>query len=257
MRSVSSLSSFDDTEETKQETQEFSKVPPGTVYQTCVNTLEGSTRRDFVWTDEQSLDGVKGADLWAMAEKNIEFHNISSVLVGLEGTAPQMKSPFGVVHDTSGASAKISALGNRKWSSYRKNHAHQVPSSEGGMRLRIDRSTFQDLQDICESIDLADSSVDISTQQHVFNRDTLARRQAEKILFKELLSGNGREARQALEAARKRYATDSKRPDRVFKAIHAGDTRADGGKNAKAEAGAAGNSLVGVLGLGTSRRTKR
>jgi len=239
MRSVSSLSSTGDEED---------KRPLATAYQICTNSLDGTRRRDFVWVDEFALEGVKGAELWVLAERNFEFHNVSSVLLGLEGTAPNMKSPFGVTHDASGASAKISALGNRKWSSYRKNHAHQVPSSEGGMRVRIDRSTFQDLLDLCESIDLVDPSVDVSSQQLVFSRCALAQRHEEKELFKELLAGNGREARQALECARKRHAADLRRPDRVFKAIHAGEDSRSGSDKSLRSGGASPTSSHAVGG---------
>ncbi|CAD7935786.1 unnamed protein product [Amoebophrya sp. A25] len=46
---------------------------------------------------------------------------LSSLLVGIENTAPQQKSPFaGVSHGTSGKSNTVSARGSRKWDAFEK-----------------------------------------------------------------------------------------------------------------------------------------
>ncbi|CAJ1356290.1 unnamed protein product [Effrenium voratum] len=101
---------------------------------------------NFVWLPENMLQGVKGGDLWEQAQKHQEQHRVCSVLLGLEGTAPQMKSPFGVEHDGSGKSAPISALGNYKWSTYRSNNALQVPADHGGLRMNITKAMFEELR---------------------------------------------------------------------------------------------------------------
>ena len=105
-----------------------------------VTVSDSGKRTELTWLQEKDvLDQVQGAKLWRDAKHEEIGHRISSALLGLEGSAPNMESPFNVEHNLGGKSAKISAVGNRKWRAYRTNNALQIPSDFGGMRLKITR----------------------------------------------------------------------------------------------------------------------
>lgn len=184
-------------------------------------------RVSFLWIAEQgsaqpSIQEVHGTELWVEARKREERHKVSSVLIGLEGTAPQRKSPFGVEHDASGQSAKVSAFGGRKWRAYRKNNALQIPSDEGGMHLRITRRMFKEFMDTCDMLSLVDPSMDLMPkEERFFSRGELERRHLEKELFKQVMSGNGRQAKQVVEAT-KDYCSTLRTPARAYKAVSSG-----------------------------------
>jgi len=155
---------------------------------------------NFVWLPENMLQGVKGGDLWEQAQKHQEQHRVCSVLLGLEGTAPQMKSPFGVEHDGSGKSAPISALGNYKWSTYRSNNALQVPADHGGLRMNITKAMFEELRRTCEKMDLLHPSLDLTLEPKApRGRELLEQRFAEREIFKRILSSNAADARSVIE----------------------------------------------------------
>merc|ERR1712154_278579 len=102
--------------------------------------------------------------MWTRAQKRQEYHKISSVLLGLEGSAPLTKSPFGGVHDSSGKSKDVSVTGGRKWRAYRANGALQIPADYGGMRVKITRDSFAELRDVSRIIDLRDPTLDIDLE---------------------------------------------------------------------------------------------
>lgn len=159
-----------------------------------------SSSSEFIWLPEAQLAGVKGANLWDQALKHQERHRVCSVLLGLEGSAPSMKSPFGIEHDGSGKSAPISALGNCKWSFYRLNNALQVPADQGGMRMVINRAMFDDVRRTCERLDLLDPSFDIvKGSGQSLTRDVTDHRFAEREFFKRLLSTNAVDAKNVVE----------------------------------------------------------
>jgi len=144
---------------------------------------------------------------------------LASVLVGLEGAAPGMKSPFGNEHDVKGTSAEISALGNRKWRFYRAQGALQIPSDVGGLRMRITRRTFLDVVSTCEHLDLSSCSTDLAaSHKHGLPRWLLDQRFAERELFKSLLGGSGREALEALTWM-KEYRATHRTPGQAFAAM--------------------------------------
>eukprot|EP00931_Biecheleriopsis_adriatica_P049678 TRINITY_DN28740_c0_g1_i1.p1 TRINITY_DN28740_c0_g1~~TRINITY_DN28740_c0_g1_i1.p1 ORF type:complete len:1780 (+),score=334.12 TRINITY_DN28740_c0_g1_i1:386-5341(+) len=167
-------------------------------------SLEGLEARlrsiNYVWVSEKRLQGVKGADLWQRAADQKEKHHICSVLLGLEGTAPQMKSPFGVEHDGSGNKASISAMGNCKWSAYRLNNALQVPADQGGLRMKITRFMFEELRRKCEKLDLQEPSFDLVTEPGASrSREELDERHAEREFFKRILASNAVDAKEAVQ----------------------------------------------------------
>jgi len=155
-----------------------------------------SSNHNFVWLPEsEDMRDVKGASLWQKAKSQQERHRLSSVLLGLEGSAPQKKSPFGVEHDGSGKSAPISALGNSKWSAYRYSSALQVPADQGGLRMLITKEMFNDLVNICEKLNLLDPSQDLVRESHdSLPREILDQKHAESELFKRILTSNAEEA---------------------------------------------------------------
>eukprot|EP00747_Dinoflagellata_sp_TGD_P104839 gnl/TRDRNA2_/TRDRNA2_169359_c0_seq1.p1 gnl/TRDRNA2_/TRDRNA2_169359_c0~~gnl/TRDRNA2_/TRDRNA2_169359_c0_seq1.p1 ORF type:complete len:704 (-),score=119.51 gnl/TRDRNA2_/TRDRNA2_169359_c0_seq1:103-2148(-) len=182
---------------------------------------EVGKRIDFVWMkEEDTMSVVHGVDLWLEAKKQEDRHRISSILVGLEGSAPNYKSPFGMEHGADGGSNKVSALGGRKWRAFRANGALQIPSDENGMHVQITKQSFKDLVNLCELLDLVDPSLDlISEPGKVPSRELLNRRYAEKELFKQVLGGNGQQAKQSLERM-KQYRKCHRTPAQVYRAMH-------------------------------------
>uniref|UniRef100_A0A7S0ZWE3 Uncharacterized protein n=1 Tax=Noctiluca scintillans TaxID=2966 RepID=A0A7S0ZWE3_NOCSC len=167
------------------------------------------------WVEDVALQGVVGMSWWD-AKPREERHRIASVLLGLEGSEPRMRSPFdGSKHDASGASKPISAIGSRKWRAYRVNNALQIPADCGGIRCRITRKMFSELIDVTWRIGLTSPWQDLLLKRgEGFSRDVLEQRFLEKELFKLILSGSSREAKEALagmQAYRERHRT----PDQV------------------------------------------
>mmetsp|Transcript_12298 Transcript_12298/g.28787 ORF Transcript_12298/g.28787 Transcript_12298/m.28787 type:complete len:1618 (+) Transcript_12298:216-5069(+) len=125
---------------------------------------------------------------------------VHSVLLGLEGSMPGKQSPFNTKHDASGKSSAISAVGSRKWRAYKMNSALQVPSEIGGITMKINRAMFMDLQETCDKLDLVDPRCELLLgRDEGFSREMLGRRFLEKELFQNILSGNGSEARAAVD----------------------------------------------------------
>lgn len=156
-------------------------------------------RSTFEWClEDEALQIVAGGTLWAEASKKLQRRRVSSVLLGLEGAAPNFKSPFGGSHDASGEPNKVSALGGRKWRAYRQNNARQIPADEGGMRIQLTRRMMSELIDTCHVLDLLDPVSDI-TNEGVMSRDLINQRYAEQELFKQILMGSGRQAKKVVE----------------------------------------------------------
>eukprot|EP00927_Polykrikos_kofoidii_P012895 TRINITY_DN15606_c1_g2_i1.p1 TRINITY_DN15606_c1_g2~~TRINITY_DN15606_c1_g2_i1.p1 ORF type:complete len:1559 (-),score=248.16 TRINITY_DN15606_c1_g2_i1:101-4777(-) len=161
----------------------------------------GTKRIVFEWMLERcDRDDVRGWHLWAEALRHVERHSISSVLIGLEGSAPHMRSPFGTEHDTSGKSANISAVGARKWRAYRSNNALQIPADIGGMHMCITRRLFEKLVSTCELIDLVDPAGDFRRPRGTpLSRRELDMRFLEQELFRRILGSNSVEALLAID----------------------------------------------------------
>jgi len=166
-----------------------------------------------------NADSVHGINFWDKARKTEERHKISSVLIGLEGAAPQKKSPFGVEHDVSGTSHNVSALGGQKWRAYRLNNALQIPSDEDGMHMKITRRMFEELIETCDQIGLGDPCIDlVSRRVQGYTREVLDQRYAEKELFKQILGGNGPQAKQSVEWM-KEHSSTHRTPAQAYAAI--------------------------------------
>lgn len=80
--------------------------------------------------------------------------HVSSILLGIENSAPQKESFFCPKHTAAAKKHKTSAFGTRKWKDYRKGGL-KVPADTGGMHVRIDTAAFEALQELCESVQLS------------------------------------------------------------------------------------------------------
>jgi len=170
--------------------------------------------------EEDAGQVVQGMSIWAKAKECGERHRISSVLIGLEGSAPHARSPFGVVHDASGKSGNVSALGGSKWRTLRMNNASQIPCDCDGMHVKLTRQKFTDLMETCDQIGLVEASLDLlNTREMSYSREVLNHRFREKELFKQILAGNGKQAKQTLEWM-KEHASARKMPAQAYAAMH-------------------------------------
>lgn len=173
-------------------------------------SLPGRSAVDLVWLDEGRLREAHGAGLWDRAASLQETRRVSSVLLGLEGTAPGMRSPFGTDHDMSGASSPISAVGNSKWRRYRLSNGFQIPADIGGLRMSLTRGAFRDFVEACRQVPLPDPAGappgGRAAPARALPRELLEQRFAEQELFKQILGGCCREAHQAVAAMVERWA---------------------------------------------------
>mmetsp|Transcript_151978 Transcript_151978/g.279612 ORF Transcript_151978/g.279612 Transcript_151978/m.279612 type:complete len:365 (+) Transcript_151978:2-1096(+) len=183
-----------------------------------VVAISDLARTHFEWLlEDEVLSTVAGGTLWAEASKNRERRRVSSVLIGLEGSAPNTKSPFGGSHDASAEPNKISALGGRKWRAYRINNGWQIPADEGGMRIQVTRQMISELIDTVKLLDLMDPSSDI-TCEGVLPRDIINQRHAEQELFKQILMGSSRQAKKAVEEMCE-YRSENKTMGQAYLAV--------------------------------------
>jgi len=96
----------------------------------------------------------------------------------------------------------------------------QIPSDEGGMHVKITRPMFEEFMQTCDQLNLVDPSTDlVPTTERQHSRWDLEQRYAEKELFKQVLSGNGNQAKQVIEAMQE-YRSKLRMPSRAYSAIH-------------------------------------
>eukprot|EP00416_Gambierdiscus_australes_P002921 CAMPEP_0171133264 /NCGR_PEP_ID=MMETSP0766_2-20121228/125962_1 /TAXON_ID=439317 /ORGANISM="Gambierdiscus australes, Strain CAWD 149" /LENGTH=631 /DNA_ID=CAMNT_0011596635 /DNA_START=87 /DNA_END=1982 /DNA_ORIENTATION=- len=181
--------------------------------------LEEDARMEWVGTSRLKAQEVAGAELWRRHGEG-ERHRVSSVLLGLEGSAPSTKSPWGQAHDSSGKSAEVSAVGNHKWRAYRARGALQVPADEGGLRMCVTRPMFEELLTTCTRLGLGNASLDLVAHGGTgLPRWVLDQRYAERELFKQVLAGSGQEARQAV-AWMAQYRAAHRPPEQAHAAMY-------------------------------------
>jgi hypothetical protein len=184
---------------------EDDEIPIERAVEIRIDTPYGEKTMEYSWMHEsvQLRQETQGMNLFAMAEqreKNDPKHNISSVLLGLEGADPGNTSAFGCGHDASGQPSKISASGGRKWRAFRTNNAPQIPADIGGMRMKITKPAFDELVDTCQKLDLLDPGLDLLWEPfESYPRELLNHKYAERELFKRVLGGNSFQAKQAIE----------------------------------------------------------
>jgi len=77
-----------------------------------------------------------------------ETKNISTLLIGIESSAPLKQDFFGRTHGPDGSSKEVSAFGKRKWRDYRR-AGEEVPADLGGLRANVDEDCFMQLHEVC------------------------------------------------------------------------------------------------------------
>jgi len=83
-----------------------------------------------------------------------EATNLSSILLGIENSAPHKESFFGGKHTAAAKNQETSPFGTRKWRDYRKG-GQEVPADVGGMHVNIDTTAFNALQRLCKKVELS------------------------------------------------------------------------------------------------------
>jgi hypothetical protein len=122
----------------------------------------GTIFRDWDWKspDEMADDNVKGvnAPLGATRLQLLrEDLPISSLLIGIEGSAPLKECAFGLEHGVDGKSKHLSCFGKRKWRDFH-NGSQQTPAEFGGMRVSINGERFDLFKKVCSELCLAKPS---------------------------------------------------------------------------------------------------
>lgn len=124
---------------------------------------------------------------------------VSTVLIGLESTAPHKKSPLGQEHDALGTSNMTSALNNWKWCYYRKYNACQIPADLGAMRVNITKHSYTTLKEVIKALDLCDPARVLSRHSsRQRSREEVNTEAVEQELFQTILSATGKDARSAV-----------------------------------------------------------
>lgn len=106
---------------------------------------------------------------------------VSSLLVGIEGSAPFKEDCFDNIHMPDGKSKEISAFGKRKWRDYRRG-GQDVPADLGGMRMSLTEGRFHEICEVCKNIRLSRPSSREQTMQATEERE----------FFKKVLVAPGR-----------------------------------------------------------------
>jgi hypothetical protein len=114
-----------------------------------------------------------------------ETDHLSSILLGIENSAPHKENFFGGKHTAAAKHQDTSPFGTRKWKDYRKG-GQEVPADIGGMHLSVDPKAFKSLQRLCRKVRLSKPYDGYASG----NKEAL---RAEKDLFKELLQASDEE----------------------------------------------------------------
>lgn len=145
----------------------------------------GTIRRTWQWLtkDELSLIKVKGstpprgAPKLEMVRESVQT---SSLLIGMESSAPLKEDIFGSSHGIDGKAKELSAFGKRKWRDYRS-ASQAMPADLGGMRTIVDPKAFLTLQEACSTLQLCQPS-------ECFSQVTQIKEEVD--VFKQLLHGS-------------------------------------------------------------------
>jgi len=138
-------------------------------------------------------------DLWDKAGEMKHCRRVSSVLIGLEGSAWGKINAFGLKHGNVGKRHPVTALANHKWSWYRQNYMHQIPADLGGMHMTVTRWMFNEIQTTCDKIGVLDPVTHGDGSGRCYDRNSVAERICEKEIFKMMLSSNSKQAKQTVE----------------------------------------------------------
>jgi len=143
-----------------------------------LSQVQGRMTRQWMWADRLQVAPVPDE---AQKLKVLVRHvHISSLLIGMESSAPLKEDLFGNEHNMAAQSKTTSAFGKRKWRDYR--HLSQtVPAEMGGIRMSITGDVVNVLEQAMEKLDISKPSQMASTVQ---DRDKVSK---ERDFFKQLL----------------------------------------------------------------------
>jgi hypothetical protein len=120
-----------------------------------------------------------------------ETNHLSSILVGIENSAPHKENFFGGKHTAAAKNQDTSPFGTRKWKDYRKG-GQEVPADIGGMHVSVDETAFKSLQRLAKKVEL---SKPMDGYKSGIEGNKL---RDEKDLFKELLQSSDQQADEVL-----------------------------------------------------------
>eukprot|EP00927_Polykrikos_kofoidii_P078130 TRINITY_DN7499_c0_g1_i1.p1 TRINITY_DN7499_c0_g1~~TRINITY_DN7499_c0_g1_i1.p1 ORF type:complete len:1017 (-),score=156.65 TRINITY_DN7499_c0_g1_i1:112-3162(-) len=156
------------------------------------NPSRGSLTSKWVWMPMDDAIAL-GVDGLVPPEDRLQIvheqSHLSSILVGIEGSAPQKESFFGGKHGTSGLSKDFTPFGTRKWRDYRRG-GQDVPADIGGTRLHVDVTGFTLLQE-------AVGRLWMSVPSEAYSGNAEAK--AEREFFRELLQASNVESAKIIE----------------------------------------------------------
>jgi len=154
-----------------------------------VQPLTGQIKRTWMWADRlQIMPPPPDAHKLKVLVRNV---HISSLLIGMESSAPLKEDLFGNEHNMAAQSKTTSAFGKRKWRDYR--HLSQpVPAEMGGIRVSITPDVVDALEKVAQKLPISrltsPSGKDELHQETQFYKELLHRsdRQVDAVLQERL-----------------------------------------------------------------------
>jgi len=142
--------------------------------------VEGTVVREWAW-----LSRAKAKDLAVAGLQRphgsvglkiaLETNTLSSLLIGLESSAPLKQDFWGLTHGPDCTSKELSAFGNRKWRDYRW-AGEDVPADLGGLRVSVNEDNLNQLRQVfnglklCKPSDGPQLSCEQSLEMNIFRR---------------------------------------------------------------------------------------
>jgi len=144
----------------------------------------GQIVREWAWMSEEDAERLEVVGLHPPKDfYKIARHSdsISTVLIGIEGSAPGKRNFFSKRHGVRAKSQELSAFGKRKWRDYRAG-GQEVPADIGGMHMSVDKEAFKVLQEA-----IAKQNLHLAERGSVLTGD---QEREEMELFRELLQAS-------------------------------------------------------------------
>merc|ERR1719436_301684 len=110
-------------------------------------------------------------------ELSRDTKRLSSLLIGIESSAPLKEDLFGNTHGVDAKAKDRSAFGKPKWRAYGKG-GQEVPADLGGIKVTMNEAQFQYFQDVCRVVGCYKPTMAETSQQD---------QEAERILFRDIL----------------------------------------------------------------------
>jgi len=135
----------------------------------------GSITHEWKWL-KRSDAALTGASHLQPEAKSIKLDlshsrlRASSLLIGIESSAPFKDDFFGGAHLLDAKSKALSAFGKRKWRDYRMPN-QATPADYGGMHVTVTRTRLETLRALCDSVTLSRPSQPFAAGE-TFNAET-------------------------------------------------------------------------------------